>query len=183
MDATVDFLFATLAEKGHRQYDGEAVTQLQHALQAATLAERDAAPPMLVAAALFHDLGHLVHDLGEDAAARGMDDRHEWRALGLLRRVLPAEVWEPVRMHVDAKRYLCATEIGYFAALSAASVRSLALQGGPMNAEEARAFAAHPHAEAAICLRRYDEAAKDPGAETPDLEHFHPLVTALATAR
>jgi [1-hydroxy-2-(trimethylamino)ethyl]phosphonate dioxygenase len=183
MDATVDFLFATLAEKGHGQYDGEAVTQLQHALQAATRAEREGAPPALVAAALFHDLGHLVHDLGEDAAARGLDDRHEWRALGLLRRVLPPEVWEPVRMHVDAKRYLCATEAGYFASLSAASVKSLALQGGPMNAEEARAFAAHPQAEAAIRLRRYDEAAKDPAAKTPDLAHFRPLVAALAAIR
>ena len=129
--ATVIDLFAT---HGSSEYGGENVTQEEHALQCAELAAADGAPATLVAAALLHDIGHLLHDLPADAPERGIDDLHE--ALGgrwLESRFVPA-VTEPVRMHVAAKRYLATMEPGYFERLSEASVLSLRLQGGPMSA-------------------------------------------------
>jgi predicted HD phosphohydrolase len=135
-----------------RRYGLSEINQLQHALQAATLAESDGAPPATVLASLLHDVGHMIHQLGEDPAG--------------------PEVSEPVRLHVAAKRYLCAVESDYFGKLSPDSVRSLGLQGGPMSADEVEAFRRNPlHAEA-VRLRRFDEAAKDPRAKTPDFDHF-----------
>jgi phosphonate degradation associated HDIG domain protein len=148
------------------------VTQRQHALQCAWLAERDGHPPALIAAALMHDIGHLVHDLGDNPAAGGVDDRHEELGNTWLAQHFGPEVTEPVRLHVAAKRYLCATEADYFAKLSPDSVLSLSLQGGPMNAEEAAAFEALPHHRAAVQLRRYDEDAKVKDLETPPVAHF-----------
>jgi len=165
-------LFDILGRGGARLYGGERVSQLAHALQCAAAAEAAAAPPPLVAAALLHDVGHLVHDLGEDPAAAGIDDRHERRGADwLAERFVPA-VSEPVRLHVDAKRYLCAAEPGYFDRLSAASVRSLELQGGPFAADAAARFIACPFAADAVALRRWDEIAKEPGRGTLGLEHF-----------
>ncbi|WP_198369243.1 phosphonate degradation HD-domain oxygenase [Roseomonas rosulenta] len=152
------------------------VTQREHALQAARLAERDGQPDALIAAALLHDIGHLVHDLGEDPAAEGVDDRHEELGHAWLTRHFGPEVTEPVRLHVAAKRYLCATEADYVARLSPDSVRSLALQGGPMSASEIAAFEALPHHAAAVTLRRYGEAAKVRALETPPVAHFLPCV-------
>jgi len=159
------------------------VTQRQHALQAAWLAERDGHGPALVVAALLHDVGHLVHDLGEAPAEQGIDDRHEERGLAWLARHFGPEVAEPVRLHVAAKRYLCATEADYFGKLSPDSVLSLSLQGGPMSAEEAAAFRASPHAEAAVTLRRYDERAKVKDLETPGVAHFLPYVASCLDRR
>ena len=155
-----------------RRYGLSEVSQLQHALQAAALAEADGAPPATVLASLLHDVGHMIHDLGEDPAGRGIDDVHEERGAQWLAERFGADVSEPVRMHVAAKRYLCAVEPDYSGKLSADSVRSLALQGGPMSADEVEAFRRNPlHAEA-VRLRRYDEAAKDPRATTPGFDHF-----------
>src|SRR5215471_8529717 len=155
-----------------RRYGLSAINQLQHALQAAALAEADNAPPATVLASLLHDVGHMIHDLGEDPAGRGIDDVHEERGAQWLAERFGLEVSEPVRLHVAAKRYLCAVEPDYFGKLSPDSVRSLALQGGPMSAEEVAAFRANPlHAEA-VRLRRFDEAAKDPRAATPDFDHY-----------
>ena len=165
-------LLEIFAGRATRRYGLSDVNQLQHALQCAALAEADGAPPATVLAALLHDVGHMIHDLGEDPASQGVDDRHE--ALGadwLAERFAPS-VSEPVRLHVAAKRYLCAVEPGYFARLTDDSVRSLALQGGPMSADEVAAFRRHPLHEEAVRLRRYDEAAKDPRARTADFDHF-----------
>src|SRR5215510_11380956 len=123
-----------------RAYGLSGVSQLEHALQAAALAEKAGSSKELVVAALLHDIGHLVHDLGESAAERGIDDRHESLGSAFLSQLFPPEVSEPVRLHVPAKRYLVATEETYSGLLSADSVRSLALQGGPMNADEQEAF-------------------------------------------
>ena len=161
-----------------RLYGGEQVTQLAHALQCAAAAEREGAPASLVVAALLHDVGHLVHDLGPRPAARGIDDRHEEGGAEWLRRRFVSAVSEPVRLHVAAKRYLCAVEPGYFGTLSPASVRSLALQGGRYDVAGAADFNAQPHAEDAVRLRRWDEAAKEAGLETPDLAHFRPHIEA-----
>jgi phosphonate degradation associated HDIG domain protein len=172
---TVGGVIDLLAERGGADYGGERVTQLAHALQAASLAEAAAAEPPLVAAALLHDVGHL---LAKHRA--GGDDRHEDIGAALLERVFGRAVAEPVRLHVGAKRWLCATDLGYFATLSAESVRSLELQGGPFDEREAAAFARLPFAAAATRLRRWDDFAKDPAAMPKPLAHFRPLLEGLA---
>ena len=175
-DARLAALAALVEHKADGRYGLHEVTQRQHALQAATLAERDGCPDALVAAALLHDIGHLVHHLGENPAAEGVDDRHEEAGDAYLRGLFGPEVTEPVRLHVAAKRYLCATEPGYFDRLAPDSVLSLRLQGGPMPPEEAAAFRALPHAETAVRLRRFDEAAKVKDLETPPVAHFLPVL-------
>jgi [1-hydroxy-2-(trimethylamino)ethyl]phosphonate dioxygenase len=167
-----------LFEGGGRQYGGERVTQLAHALQCAAAAEAAEATASLVVAALLHDVGHLVNSLGPRPAERGIDDRHEAGGAEWLRRWFGPEVTEPVRLHVDAKRYLCAVEPGYFQALSPGSVRSLELQGGPLDAASAAAFIRAPHAAEAARLRRWDEAAKAAGLATPDIAHFADAIRA-----
>lgn len=168
------------AIRGSEQYGREAVTQLQHALQCATWAEAARQPPALVAACLLHDVGHLLHDLGEDAAERGLDDRHEYRAIPFLSQHFPPAVTEPIRLHVNAKRYLCATQEDYWDDLSPASKLSLKLQGGIFSEAEALSFIAQPHAKDAVQLRIWDDLAKDPEQRTPELTHFLPTLAAIA---
>lgn len=165
----IDRLFA---DRGAAEYHGESVTQLEHALQAAHLAEAVGAPPALVAAALLHDVGHLLHPGGEAAAARGADAGHEELGYRFLARYFGPAVAEPVRLHVPAKRYLCAVEPGYHDLLSPASRRSLELQGGPMTRAEAKAFEREPFAGAAAALRRWDDRAKRVGLVTPPFAHY-----------
>lgn len=165
-------LLEIFAGRATRRYGLSEINQLQHALQAAALAEADGAPPATVLASLLHDVGHMIHDLGEDPASHGVDDIHEELGARWLAERFGPEVSEPVRLHVAAKRYLCAAEPDYFGKLSSDSVRSLALQGGPMSAEEVEAFQHHPQFAEAVRLRRYDEAAKDPRARTADFDHF-----------
>jgi phosphonate degradation associated HDIG domain protein len=167
---------------GARMYAGEPVTQLEHALQTAHSAERAGADAALVTAALLHDLGHLINDQGETPTARGIDDVHQYAALPFLRPLFDDGVLEPIRLHVDAKRYLCATEPGYYDALSADSKRSLVLQGGTYDAPAAAAFAAQPGALRAVALRRWDDAAKVAGAATPPLEYFVSIMEAVRRA-
>ncbi len=171
-------ILAVFRERGHRAY-GEDVTELQHALQCATFAEREGQPPEIVAACLLHDYGHLLHDLGEDIADRGVDTRHEHAGANRLAAWFPPEVVEPVRLHAAAKRWLCTREPAYLAGLSGASRQSLALQGGLMSEAEARAFEAHPHFARAGCVRRYDDRGKDPTMVTPEIEDFRPLLEGL----
>lgn len=158
--------------KGESAYHGEAVSQAEHALQAAQLAELEGAADSLVVAALLHDVGHLVHGLDEDIAHRGIDAHHEDVGAVWLARHFGADVIEPVRLHVAAKRYLCATEPAYRAALSPASARSLQLQGGPFSAEEVARFALNPFARDAVRLRRWDDTAKVQGLAVPGLDHY-----------
>src|SRR3979490_2303448 len=155
-----------------RRYGLSEINQLQHALQAATLAESDGAPPATVLASLLHDVGHMIHQLGEDPAGRGVDDVHEELGARWLAERFGPEVSEPVRLHVAAKRYLCTVESDYFGKLSPDSVRSLKLQGGLMSADEMAAVRGNPHPAEAVRLRRYDEAAKDPRATTPAFDHY-----------
>ena len=176
--SAADRILDILETSGAAQYGDEAVSQLQHALQCAHLAECSGAPASLVVAALLHDFGHLIHKLGEDAAARGIDDRHEALGRKYLALWFDEDVTAPIGLHVDAKRYLCATEPDYFDTLSPASVQSLELQGGPFSEAEAAAFIARPHAHDAVAVRRWDEQAKDPEAATPGLEHYRPCIEA-----
>lgn len=170
-------IIALYRRRGAATY-GEGVTQNEHALQSAWLAEKSGAGPALIAAALLHDIGHLLHDLPEDIAEQGIDTRHESLASAWLSRHFGPELTEPVQLHVAAKRYLCAVEPGYLDALSDASRLSLTLQGGPMSAEEAAAFGALPRAQEAVRLRRWDDEAKQIGLKTPDFEHFRANIEA-----
>lgn len=169
---TVEEILKLWERRGHSDYGGEAVTQLEHALQSAWQAEQEQASAELIAAALLHDLGHLLHDLPADAPERGIDDAHENSAGNYLKGVFPPGVWEPIRLHVAAKRYLCAVDPQYQAQLSDPSLVSLNLQGGAMTDEEVESFSSHPFHEDAIRLRRWDDAAKVPNLVTPSLDHF-----------
>jgi phosphonate degradation associated HDIG domain protein len=180
----VGFVLRLFKERGDAAYIGEPVSQTEHALQTAWAVEQAGAAETLVAAALLHDVGHLLHDLPEDCAGAGIDDVHEERGAAWLKQHFGPEVVEPVRLHVAAKRFLCANDPSYLGQLSEASILSLRLQGGPFTAEEAAKFRSNPHAEAAVQLRRCDEQAKIPGLTTPDLEHFRrPLEAAHAARR
>jgi phosphonate degradation associated HDIG domain protein len=169
---TVDEIFALFERRGDEAYFGEPVSQTEHALQAAYQAESEGAPGTLVVAALLHDVGHLVHGLAEDVADQGVDGRHEAVGEAWLSRHFGLEVAEPVRLHVAAKRYLCAVDARYGEQLSPASVQSLTLQGGPFSLAEVQAFEQHRYFREAVRLRRWDDAAKTPGLEVPGLEHY-----------
>ena len=160
------------ARHGAAQYSGEPVTQLQHALQTALLAEEAGADNELVTAALLHDLGHLLNDEGETPTLPGVDDVHQYFALPFLRGVFGERLLCAIKWHVDAKRYLCATRPTYWAGLSEDSKRSLELQGGVFDDEEARRFIAQTHAADAVQLRLWDDLAKAPQKATPPLSHY-----------
>ena len=169
---SIEDIELVFARRGAEQYSGEPVTQLEHALQTAHLAEQSGADDALITAALLHDLGHLLQDLGDTPSLRGVDDVHQYAALPFLRGLFPERVLGGISLHVDAKRYLCATREGYQAALSVDSKRSLALQGGVFSAEQAAAFIARPGAVEAVQLRIWDDLAKAADARTPPLAHF-----------
>ncbi|AOJ04033.1 MULTISPECIES: phosphonate degradation HD-domain oxygenase [Burkholderia] len=172
MALTLDDIRALFDRHGDIGYSGEPVTQREHALQSAQLAEEAGAGDALIAAALLHDLGHLLNRQGETPTAHGIDDLHQYYVLPFLRPLFPDAVLEPIRLHVDAKRCLCAIDASYYARLSADSVRSLHLQGGVFSDAEADAFLLRPYAADAICLRRWDDLAKAAGKPTPDLDYY-----------
>nr|WP_316639608.1 phosphonate degradation HD-domain oxygenase [uncultured Roseateles sp.] len=172
MALTLSDITKLFHDKGGEQYSGEPVTQLEHALQSAELAEGEGADDALITAALLHDLGHLLHDLGDTPSLRGVDDVHQYFALPFLRGLFPDRVLDAIKLHVDAKRYLCATRAGYWEALSADSKRSLVLQGGVFEGEQITAFEGLPHAQDAVRLRLWDDLAKRADHQTPSLEHY-----------
>lgn len=172
MALAFDDIAILFARRGAEQYSGEPVTQLEHALQSAMQAEDEGADDELVTAALLHDLGHLVHELGETPTLRGIDDGHQFLAVPFLRGLFPDRVIGAISGHVDAKRYLCATRSGYYDALSDDSKRSLKLQGGIFDAQQARAFIGKPGSPEAVRLRIWDDLAKKEGLPTPPLAHF-----------
>ena len=176
----VDEIIELFARRGGDVYFGEPVSQLEHALQTAFQAEQGGASDTLIAAALLHDVGHLLHKLPEDIADRGVDGRHEKVGALWLAGHFPAAVTEPIRLHVAAKRYLCAMNDEYQRGLSAASIQSLALQGGPMSDEEAREFEAAPYAREGARLRRWDDLAKVAELEAPGLAQYQSLLEKLS---
>ena len=162
-----------------RLYD-EVVTELDHALQCAALAQLDGAEPSAVAAALLHDVGHLVLDdhvaITDELDA---DTGHERAGARYLSAWFGPEVTAPVALHVAAKRYLCATDSDYLDSLSPSSSRSLALQGGPMDSDECAAFELGPHAADAVSLRRWDDAAKVAGLDVAPFDSYTDLLAGL----
>lgn len=175
--SVIDEICTAFERRGQETY-GEGISQLEHAVQCAAFAERDGADAALVTATLLHDIGHLLHDLPADVADSGIDTQHEASGSAWLSRHFGLAVTEPVRMHVAAKRYLATMEPGYFERLSEASKLSLRLQGGPMSAPQAAAFADAPFFADAIRLRRWDEEGKIVGYHGPALDHFLPRVQA-----
>jgi len=159
-------------EHGHIAYEGEGVSQLEHALQAAGRAEEEGAAPELITAALLHDLGHLLNRKGETPTKRGIDDQHQYFAIPFIRGVFAPAVVEAIRLHVDAKRALCALEPDYYERLSEESRRSLALQGGVFTQQQLAQFLARPHSDKALRVRRWDDGAKVAGARTRPLERY-----------
>jgi phosphonate degradation associated HDIG domain protein len=162
----VDHVLSLLRMRGHACYGGEAVTQIEHALQCATLAEEAGASAHLIAAALLHDIGHLLEEMEATTGA------HEVLGARYLAPWFVTAVCGPVRLHVDAKRYLCYAEPGYPNLLSPESRRTLELQGGPMSPWEAERFLATPWARDAVALRRWDDRAKVVGISVPGLAYF-----------
>jgi len=174
----IDEIFAIFRQFGDLSY-GEDVSQMEHILQCGHLARTDGASDALIAAALLHDIGQFLDDAGNAAETKGIDARHEVTGAAYLAPHFPETVTEPVRLHVEAKRYLCAAEPGYLQSLSRASALSLRLQGGPHDAQEMTNFLALPTAEDAIRLRRYDDQGKKHGWDVPELESYRPLLESL----
>ena len=168
---------------GREAYFGEAISILEHSLQSAWLAAQHSARPHLIVAALLHDVGHLLHGMSEDIANHGVDAHHEAIGAQWLRSRFGPEVSEPVRLHVDAKRYLCAIEPAYLAQLSPSSLQSLALQGGPFTTDEVRDFEQNPNFEDAVALRRWDDAAKSVDVTVPDLGAYIGLLSSRAVCQ
>lgn len=175
-ETIIPFIADIFERRGAESYLGEPVTMSQHMLQAAVLAGRDGAPDELVAAALLHDIGHYTSEFGPLSPEDDADNFHDEAGAKVLAPFFPEVVRECVRLHVAAKRYLCATDPSYSGKLSAASVHTLKLQGGPMNAEEAAAFRQNPHHDAAVRVRLWDEGGKDPDMTTPPFAHYVKLL-------
>ncbi len=179
MSDLITELLDLLENHGQALYGGEAVTQREHALQAALAAEQANAGAALVAAALLHDIGHLLPASHVGDGDKSFDLRHETAGADWLAIYFPPEVVDPIRLHVAAKRYLCYAEPGYWQALSPASRASLRVQGGPFTADEAKSFSEYPHFRAAVVLRRWDDAAKVSGLQTPDVCHYRRYLEAV----
>jgi gamma-butyrobetaine dioxygenase len=174
-----DALSRLFADEGDGEYLGEAVTVAQHMLQTGAAARAAGATRSLVVAAVVHDVGHFTGVVSGRDLMAGTDNHHDEAAATWLSQWFGPAVTEPVRLHVAAKRYLCAAEPGYFGLLSPESVRTLALQGGPMTPEQAAAFESLPYAPDAVAVRRWDDEAKDPAVTPPEFGHFQALLRAL----
>jgi len=185
----LDFLADLFQRAETMVYGTGQVSMCGHMLQTAELAEADGAPPALVAASLLHDLGHFGTDYDfafTDASHVAMqsattDKLHEEAGANMLRPFFGDAVAEPIRLHVSAKRYLCAIEPAYEAGLTATTRHTLGLQGGPMTPEEAEAFAELPHALDAARLRRWDDLAMVAERETAPFERYRELLADLMT--
>ena len=180
MKNLADEVFSLFDRRGSGVYFGERISMTEHALQAAYFAREEAAPVELIVAALLHDIGHLVEKVPDDLGDWTSDGRHEEIGARWLERRFGAEVAGPVRLHVPAKRYLCATDHNYVAMLSQASVITLQLQGGPMAGHEVLQFETEPYYGQAVRLRRWDDQGKVVGLKTPGLAEYRELIEQLA---
>lgn len=175
----VDTILELFETRGAEAYLGEPVSQEEHALQTANLAVVAQAPEALVAAALLHDIGHLL--VLDERADRRIDQFHEEQASRWLTAHFGPEVTEPIRLHVQAKRYLCAVDPSYIRTLSLESVRSLKLQGAPVTPAQVLSFQQLPFHLDAVSLRRWDDEAKVPGRAVEDLAYYVGLLRRVRT--
>ena len=172
----VEFIADIFERRGAESYLGEQVSMSEHMLQGAVLAEAEGAPEELVAAALLHDIGHYTSEFGPMSLGDERDNYHEESGAMVLAPFFPSVITECVRLHVPAKRYLCATDKGYHDRLSEASKHTLMLQGGPMSAEEVKDFESNPYHREAVRVRIWDDEGKKPGVVTPEFRHYVPLL-------
>ena len=172
MSEIIEKVIHLFENHGDSQYGGEAVSQLEHALQAAHFADEAGEKTNIIVAGILHDIGHLLHDLPDDAPLNGVDDVHENKAAVYLRKYFPEEVTEPVRLHVEAKRYLSTTDSTYYDLLSEPSKQSLALQGGLMSKDELALFEQNSFFSDATKLRKWDDQAKIKGLPTEPIEYY-----------
>lgn len=172
----VSFLAEIFERRGVESYLGEQVTMAEHMLQGAALAEREGAPDELVAAALLHDIGHFTSEFGAYSPDDIEDKYHDAAGALVLEPFFPPEITECIRLHVAAKRYLCAIDPGYLDQLSAASIHSLSLQGGPMKPEEISAFELNPFHKEVVKLRKWDDNGKISGKETRTFDDYTNLL-------
>jgi len=175
----VDFIIDLFARRGAEEYMGEPVSMAQHMEQSAACAEADGAPEELIIAALLHDIGHFVGDFPIDALENGVDNLHQDAGANLLKSFYPPSVTEPIRLHVAAKKYLCAVDQSYFDRLSSASVQSLQIQGGPMNEQEIADFESSPYHQTAVKIRHYDDDGKVEGLNIRTVEQYRDSLEAL----
>ncbi|MEM8793293.1 MAG: HD domain-containing protein [Pseudomonadota bacterium] len=175
-ETIVPFIAEIFERNAAEEYLGESVTIGEHMLQCAELAERSGASDEVVAAALLHDIGHFTHEFPTDAADQGIDSKHEEAGAQVLEKFFPKVVVDCVRYHVDAKRYLCATNPEYFDRLSEASILSLNLQGGPMSTDEVAKFDENPDVIDIVQVRLWDDEGKDPGHKAPEFGHYLALL-------
>ncbi len=172
----VEFIADIFERRGAESYLGEKVSMSEHMLQGAVLAEAEGAPEELVAAALLHDIGHYTSEFGPMSLGDERDNYHEESGAKVLAPFFPPVITECVRLHVPAKRYLCATDKGYYDRLSDASKHTLMLQGGAMSAAEVAEFESNPFHREAVRVRIWDDEGKMPGVKTPDFRHYVPLL-------
>ena len=180
-DQIIDFILNLFAHRGAQEYMGEAVTMSQHMEQSAACAVADGAPDSLVVAALLHDIGHFIGEHPIEALENGIDNVHEEAGASYLEPFFPASITEPIRLHVAAKRYLCATDKNYFGELSDASVNSLMVQGGPMSPAEVEQFEANPYHKQAVKLRLYDDDGKIAGLEIKPVTEYRATLEAFVS--
>jgi phosphonate degradation associated HDIG domain protein len=172
----VAFIADIFERRGAESYLGEQVSMSEHLLQGAVLAVAEGAPEELVAAALLHDIGHYTSEFGPMSLGDARDNYHEESGAMVLAPFFPSVITECVRLHVPAKRYLCATDKGYHDRLSEASKHTLMLQGGPMSAAEVKDFESNPYHREAVRVRIWDDEGKKPGVVTPQFRHYVPLL-------
>lgn len=181
-DTIVGFLADIFERRGGEEYLGEPVTMAEHMLQGAHLAEQNGESETIITAALLHDIGHFTSEFGMFSMDDAHDRYHEEAGASVLAGFFPSVVTDCVRCHVAAKRYLCAVDPGYFSKLSDASVHSLNLQGGPMDAREVEAFERKPNLEDIVKVRHFDDAGKLPDMAMPDFSHYAPMVQRVVDA-
>ena len=172
----VNFIGSIFERRGGEEYLGEPVTMGQHMLQGATMAEQSKEPNDIIIGALLHDIGHFTSEFGTFSMEDKKDRFHEDAGAAVLEHFFPKVITDCCRYHVAAKRYLCATNPEYCQKLSAASVHSLNLQGGPMSETEVKEFERNPNLKKILTVRLYDDAGKIPDMDTPSFWHFAPLV-------
>ena len=178
-DNIIDFILDLFSRRGAEEYMGEAVSMAQHMEQSAACAVADGADDALIVAALLHDIGHFVGDFPIDSLEIGIDNYHEEAGAQFLTPFFPSSVTEPIRLHVAAKKYLCAVDKSYFERLSDASKQSLQVQGGPMNEADIHEFESNPHHQSAVKLRYYDDEGKVSGLDIKSIDQYREKLETL----
>lgn len=175
----IDFILDLFARRGAEEYMGEPVSMAQHMEQSAACAVAYGASDELIIAALLHDIGHFVGDFPIDALENGIDNYHEEAGAQFLQPYFPESVTEPIRLHVAAKKYLCAVDSQYLNHLSAASVQSLEVQGGPMTEAEIIEYEENPYYQSAVKVRLYDDDGKVAGLDIKPVSSYRNKMKSL----